>query len=252
MIIVYPVTCLGCANIRAPSTSTIKMASLSANPGPDPLGKGSSHPMQGETPFCGGEPSQGIQEGTKDHPGGPGTNTGITHLISSFSAINFEDSKTSLVQLFHILGLLGIETKTIRYFDPPRPSHMTGIFCKNIFLKDRKGQFYFVICNETTDIDLKKLKSLVRAHRNFSFASTNDLDLKLALTPGAVSPFGLINDPEHSVRFIVDKAMVKEAREKDVLLNFHPIVDFLTTLMSVDDLMKFVAYCGHEAELVDL
>ena len=229
------------------------MGSLSANSGPDPLGKESPHSMQGETPFCGGEPSQGIQEGTKDHPGVPRTNIGITHLTSSFSAINLEDSrKTSLVQLFHTLDSLGIETKTTRYFDPPRPSHMKGIFCKNIFLKDRKGQFYYVICNETTDIDLRKLKILVRAHRNFSFASTNDLYLKLALTPGAVSPFGLINDPEHSVRFIVDKAMVKEAREKDVLLNFHPIVDFLTTLMSVDDLMTFVAHCGHEAELVDL
>ena len=168
-------------------------------------------------------------------------------------SVNLESKrKTSLVQLFHILDSLQIKTKTSLYFEPPRPSHMEGIFCKNIFLKDRKGQFYLVICNETTEIDLKKLKTIVRAHRNFSFSSAEDLDLKLALTPGAVSPFGLLNDPNQSIRLILDKGMINEAKVEDKLLNFHPIVDFLTTLVSIDDLMKFVKYCGHEIEFADL
>ena len=228
--------------MRAPDHIIIKMASSSATPVPDPLGEENSHYAHGEASMGGGESSQGISEGISAHPGtDPGANISISDLTSSFSAIAFEDSrKTSLVQLFHIFKKLGIETKTVRYFEPPRPSHMKGIFCKNIFLKDRKGQLYLVICNETTDIDLKKLKPLLGAHRNFSFGSAKDLDLKLALTPGAVSPFGLINDTEHSVRFVVDKAMVKGAKKKNELLNFHPIVDFLTTLLTIDDLLKFV------------
>ena len=67
-----------------------------------------------------------------------------------------------------------------------------------------------------------------------------------------MSPFGLLNDPNQSIRFIVDKAMINEAKVEDKLLNFHPIVDFLTTLVSIDDLMKFVKYCGHEIEFADL
>lgn len=230
------------------------MASSAATPVPDPLGEGNSHCAHGEASMGCGESSQGISEGISAYPqSDPGNNISISHLSSSFSAITSEDSrKTSLVKLFHIFSKLGIETKTIRYFEPPRPSYMKGIFCKNIFLKDRKGQLYLVICNETTDIDLKKLKPLLCAHRNFSFGSAKDLDLKLALTPGAVSPFGLINDTELSVRFVVDKAMVKEVKKKNELLNFHPIVDFLTTLVTVDDMLKFVKYCGHKVEMLNL
>ena len=233
-----------------PHSISIKMASSSAATPPvqDPLVEGNSHSI------CGGNPSQGIQ---REPPGtttpGKELGTSISHLITSFTPVNFENKrKTSLVQLFHILDSLQIRTKTALYFEPPRPSHMEGIFCKNIFLKDRKGQFYLVICSETTEIDLKKLKTIVRAHRNFSFSSAEDLDLKLALTPGAVSPFGLLNDPNQSVRFIVDRAMINEAKVEDKLLNFHPIVDFLTTLVSLDDLMKFVKFCGHEIEFADL
>ena len=225
-------------------------SSSAATPlGSDPLVEGESHYM------CGGNPSQGIQ---RESPGittlpGKEPRTSISHLITSFTAVKLENKrKTSLAQLFHIFHSLQIKTQTVQYFEPPRPLHMQGIFCKNIFLKDRKGQFYLLICNETTEINLKKLKTILRAHRNFSFSSADDLDLKLALTPGAVSPFGLLNDPNQSIRFIVDKAMINEAKIKDKLLNFHPIVDFLTTLISADDLMKFVKYCGHEIELADL
>ena len=231
----------------------IKMASATT-PVLDPLGKGTYQSAHGETSLHGEEPSQGTQKepGTSCYPDKePGTT--ISHITSLFSAVNVLYSrKTSLVQLFHIFDSLTIKTKTVQYFATPRPSHMEGIFCKNIFLKDRKNQFYLVICSERVHIDLKKLKALVHAHRNFSFAPVDDLEIKLALTSGAVSPFGLINDPKNSIRFIVDRSLVNEAKTRNDLLNFHPFVDFLTTLISCDDLMKFVNYCGHEVELVDL
>ncbi len=208
------------------------------NPDHETLTKAPCSPCSRESPGPGNEPSP--QPGNGD----------LRRVVASFDA--YSHGRTNVAQLYAIFAKLGIETRTAPYLEPPRPPNMRGIFCKNVFLKDRKGQFYLVICNETREIDLKKLKALVGAHRNFSFGSPDDLDRKLGLTPGAVTPFGLINDVDGSVRFIVDRSLVAEAERRKQRVNFHPIVDYLTTLLTMDDLMKFAQFSRHDPEILDL
>src|SRR3989344_5731758 len=88
---------------------------------------------------------------------------------------------------------------------------------KNIFLRNKKGdRFYLVIVEANKRLDLKKLaESLVEG--KFSFATADKLEEYLGLTPGSVSPFGLINDGDKRVRVLVDKDLLE--RET---VGFHP------------------------------
>ena len=62
----------------------------------------------------------------------------------------------------------------------------------------------------------------------------------LGLTPGAVSPFGLINDPGHRVEVAIDVAVRDAAR-----VAFHPNVNTATLVVSGADFQRFLAAVGH-------
>ena len=55
------------------------------------------------------------------------------------------------------------------------------------------------------------------------------------MEPGAVTPFGAINDTEARVTVVLDAAMM----EHDIL-NFHPLINVMTTAIRRDDLVKFL------------
>jgi Ala-tRNA(Pro) deacylase len=69
----------------------------------------------------------------------------------------------------------------------------------------------------------------------------------LGVIPGAVSPLALINDTDHQVTVILDKAMLTLTP-----LNYHPISNEMTTAIAPEDLMVFIRSCGHEPMVVDL
>lgn len=148
--------------------------------------------------------------------------------------------------LFHTLEFLNIVSEAIPYYPPPRPSNCSGIFCKNLFLKDRKSQYYLVILEESSSVDFKKLRSQVGAHRNFSFASADELSSKLKMLPGSVTPFALLNDPNCSVKVVIDARIANSTDP----LNFHPMAAAETMLISYPELEKFFAHCGHEVTVV--
>jgi Ala-tRNA(Pro) deacylase len=88
---------------------------------------------------------------------------------------------------------------------------------KNLFLRDKKGKRYFlVILPASKRADLKWVGEVV-GDSKISFASPERLKEKLDLTPGAVSPFGLINDAENEVEVLVDQDMYDAE-----VVNFHP------------------------------
>ena len=52
----------------------------------------------------------------------------------------------------------------------------------------------------------------------------------LGVTPGSVSPFGLINDREHAVRVVLDRDFQTATR-----LAFHPNINTATFTIAVAD-----------------
>ena len=82
--------------------------------------------------------------------------------------------------------------------------HIKGTHCKNLFLKNKKsGQFYLVTIPYDKRLDLNKFRRMVKAPK-IRFAEAEDLLNILGITPGAVSPIGLVNDLENKTIFMID------------------------------------------------
>ena len=64
------------------------------------------------------------------------------------------------------------------------------------------------------------------------------------MEPGAVTPFGAINDTQGRVTVVLDAAMMEHAT-----LNYHPLVNTMTTSIARDDLVKFLESTGHSPRI---
>lgn len=157
-------------------------------------------------------------------------------------------------QLLARLQELGIATTTHRHppvFTVAESRELRGVLpgahCKSLFLRDREGGFWLAAMLEQRRISVNALARAMGAKR-VSFASAAELMEHLGVIPGAVTPFGLINDHGHRVRPVLDAAMMRES----ALLNFHPLDNAMTTAISPDGLLRFIAACGHAPRLVEL
>jgi Ala-tRNA(Pro) deacylase len=113
---------------------------------------------------------------------------------------------------------------------------IAGVQCKNLFLRNKKGdRHYLVIVEISKRVDLKDLVKIVGDDR-LSFGSPERLMQELGLTPGSVSPFGLINDTDGSVRVLIDRDLRGAAG-----LIFHPNINTASVVISWDDLERFLA-----------
>lgn len=111
-----------------------------------------------------------------------------------------------------------------------------GTQCKNLFLRNKKGDHhYLAILEISRRADLKEIVRIVGDDR-LSFGSPERLLAELGLTPGSVSPFGLLNDEDGSVRVLIDSALKGADR-----LIFHPAINTASVVISWADLERFLA-----------
>ncbi|MBV9860571.1 MAG: prolyl-tRNA synthetase associated domain-containing protein [Alphaproteobacteria bacterium] len=155
-------------------------------------------------------------------------------------------------QLFARLDALGIPHRT--HAHPPvftveearaLRGRLPGGHCKCLFLKDRRDGLWLVAALEAQPIDLKWLSAAMSAPR-FSFGSPDLLYHVLGVRPGSVTPFALVNDAEHRVAVVLDRAMLAQDP-----LNYHPLENDRTTAIAPADLLRFIAACGHTPRLID-
>ena len=109
-----------------------------------------------------------------------------------------------------------------------------GAHTKNLFLKNKKNQFFLFSCLESSKIDLKKLRKNLGLG-NISFAKDNYLLEILGVNPGAVTPFGLLNDHGNIVKFFLDKKIIKYEK-----VSFHPLVNTSTVTIYTKDFLLFM------------
>ena len=125
--------------------------------------------------------------------------------------------------------------------------HLSGAHSKNLFLRNKKGdRHYLLVAESHTPVNLKAIRDLL-GESTLSFGSPERLMKHLGLTPGSVSPFGLINDPEHKVQVLLDKTLSQATQ-----LNFHPNINTATLTVSREDFMRFLAHTGHPVREVEL
>ena len=119
--------------------------------------------------------------------------------------------------------------------------------CKNLFLRNQKGdRHYLVIVEHAKRVDLRRLAEQI-GDGKLSFASPERLKTYLGLTPGSVSPFGLINDSSRAVRVVIDGDLKAATR-----LSFHPNINTVTLTIAGADFTRFLEACGHIAQYVSV
>ena len=120
-----------------------------------------------------------------------------------------------------------------------------GTPVKNLFLRNKKGdRHYLVMLGIDKEADLRQLVKIIGDDR-LSFASPDRLMARMGLTPGSVSPFGLINDPTQIVRVIGDKDLKQSER-----LIFHPNINTASVSIAFADFMRFLTARGNDVRWV--
>jgi Ala-tRNA(Pro) deacylase len=67
----------------------------------------------------------------------------------------------------------------------------------------------------------------------------------LGVIPGAVTPFGLANDTNHQVTPVLDAEMLRHDK-----LHYHPLDNTMTTAISPQGLLDFIAGSGHAPRIL--
>jgi Ala-tRNA(Pro) deacylase len=153
--------------------------------------------------------------------------------------------------LFAFLDSLGIVYRTVTH--PPLftvadsqklRGTIPGGHTKNLLLRDKHDTVVLMAALEDAIIDLKGLHRQLGAGR-FSFASAAMMRALIGVEPGAVTPFAAINDKAGRVSVVLDAAMMAEP-----ILNYHPLVNTMTTALASQDLVKFLEATGHQPRIV--
>lgn len=117
---------------------------------------------------------------------------------------------------------------------------------KNLFVRDdKKRNYYLITVKGDKRVDLKEFRKQ-QGLRALSFASAEDLLAIMQLTPGSVSPLGLLNDAEHRVHFYLDTEFTGNK------IGVHPNDNTATVWMQTDDLMEIIQTHGNAAEYTRL
>jgi len=121
---------------------------------------------------------------------------------------------------------------------------ISGLSCKNLLLKDQKGKRYFLfVLPSSKKADLKKFCGQVGENK-VSFAGAQTLLEKLGIEPGAVSPFGLLNDINKEVELFIDEEVYHA-----VAVCFHPNRNTASLELTREMFHKFLQTIDHNIKI---
>ena len=122
-----------------------------------------------------------------------------------------------------------------------------GVRTKTMFLTNKKKTAYFLLIMEDKKrLDMEHFGDIAQTKR-IKMASQESLYEKMQLTPGVVSPFGLLNNEEKDIKVFVDKEIVAQER-----MSFHPNTNEKTVFIKTEDLFKFLKHIDFEPLVVEI
>ena len=154
-------------------------------------------------------------------------------LIAFFDAHGVDHDTTDHAAVFRVGEGEGIK------------DDIPGAHTKNLFLKDAKGRLWLISAQDDTQIDLKRLHTVIGSAR-LSFGSAELMEQVLGVTPGSVTAFALINDLERQATFVLDARLAQAER-----VNFHPLTNTATTGVSQAGFARFLQALGIAPMVVD-
>ena len=118
---------------------------------------------------------------------------------------------------------------------------------KNLFVRDdKKRKYYLLTVKGYKRVNLAEFRKQ-NDTRRLSFASSADLKEKLDLTPGSVTPLGLLNDQKHEVSFYLDEYFTDQPR-----IAVHPNDNTATIWLNPQDLLAVVKKQGNPIKVVEM
>ena len=118
---------------------------------------------------------------------------------------------------------------------------------KNLFLADDKNQrFYLLTIQHGKRADLKKFAGTI-GERKIHFANEGWLKQLLNLTPGSVTPLGLLYDNDHRVKFYIDSDLLKQDK-----IYVHPDINTATLEIPMQDFKKVIESSGHTINIAEI
>ncbi len=119
---------------------------------------------------------------------------------------------------------------------------------KNLFLCNRqKTAFYLLMMPGNKAFRTKDLSAQIQSAR-LSFASAEDMEKYLDITPGSVSVLGLMNDTEEKVRLLIDEDVLKHD-----FIGCHPCINTSSLKIKTTDLeSRILPALKHSPTMVKL
>lgn len=100
---------------------------------------------------------------------------------------------------------------------------------KNLFLRDDKHRSYWLVSMPAEKpLDLKHLRELLGSRR-LSFASEAELESKLGVRAGSVTPLAILNDASRSIPLVLDESI------RGQRVHVHPLVNTATIYLEASD-----------------
>ncbi len=120
--------------------------------------------------------------------------------------------------------------------------------CKNLFLTTRnQSQHYLLLLRGDKKFRTAELSPQLGISR-LSFASSDVLRDRLRCEPGAISPMGLLFDPDRRVALLIDEDLQREES-----ICFHPNVNTASFEMKGADFFgAFLGHTGHTPRFVHI
>ena len=122
-----------------------------------------------------------------------------------------------------------------------------GGHTKNLFLKDKKSNYFLIVAEGSAQIKLNSVHGLIGAKGRVSFGKPEALIELLGVKPGSVTAFAPINDSQNQVSVIIDEPLLRHE-----LINCHPLTNEMTTTISREDLLRFLKEVNHEPLIIQV
>lgn len=145
----------------------------------------------------------------------------IYHLLNSYH-ISYEVTEHKAVYDMADLSTISF----------PHPESIA----KNLFVcDDKKRNYYLLTTKGNKRVDLKAFRHKYGT-RPLSLAKEEDLKRILGLTPGSVTPLGILNDQEHKTHFFLDE----DFQIPPSIIGVHPNENTATIWLKVEDLLRII------------
>lgn len=120
--------------------------------------------------------------------------------------------------------------------------------CKNLFVCNRqKTEFYIIMMSGEKPFRTADVSKKLGVSR-LSFASGEDMERLLGVTPGSVTVMALKDDKERRVQLVIDRDIINGE-----YIRCHPCINTSTLKIKTEDLLRvFLRHTKHTPRIIDI